>query len=572
MALATNDEQALVLAHRRGDDSAFTEIVQSYTDGLYAHARRRLRDSDLAGDALQETFLRAYRSIDRLGGEMRLGAWLHRICDNVCTDIGNRRRRDDAVVERLGSEPGQVVALFPDLDLSDDVRAALATLPVEHRDTVVLRAVEDLSFRDVAELTGTSETNARARFHRGRRALRHLLDLKSGSLALYALVLRVRFPRSRTGAVVSGTAPAPAASSGLTPVASSAPVTALPGGLPATLVPISSAPAALPTVTFIEAAAVSADKVPVLTKMAAALVGSMPLAAGVPAAVMPPAPPPVEIVVASPSDPAASALSAPASDTAAGPGAVAGAAGALTAGAVPAGGADSARALNPPSALELILAPGRSGPTGDPSGPTSGTAAPIGSATGSSTSPDGLDAEGGTTDPDATGAADGSGTAGDDDPAGPASSGDAGTTDPDDGSAAGPVAPGGAPAADWSDGATVRGEVRATELNDGWTSLNGMVAVYVDGERSQAVEAQCAYSSVSGAGGCRLVFGDGTVIAVTIDPDGGAGDMPVTLTGGYTVEQSEDAAIGDAGTAVVVLDDGGEPGLVLLAVTLYPEA
>ncbi|MGQ0616000.1 MAG: sigma-70 family RNA polymerase sigma factor [Acidimicrobiia bacterium] len=572
MALATNDEQALVLAHRRGDDSAFTEIVQSYTDGLYAHARRRLRDSDLAGDALQETFLRAYRSIDRLGGEMRLGAWLHRICDNVCTDIGNRRRRDDAVVERLGSEPGQVVALFPDLDLSDDVRAALATLPVEHRDTVVLRAVEDLSFRDVAELTGTSETNARARFHRGRRALRHLLDLKSGSLALYALVLRVRFPRSRTGAVVSGTAPAPApaASAGLAPVASSAPVTALPGSLPATLVPISSTPAALPTVTFIEAAAVTADKVPALTKMAAALVGSMPLAAGVPAAVMPPpAPPAVEVVVASPSEFAAAASLAPSADTAAAPGAV----GALTAGAIPSGtDADKARSVDAPSTLDLTLVPGRTGATGDPSGPSSGTTVPTGSPLDASSSPDGFDAEDATAGPDVTGPADGSATAGDEGPAGPVSSGGTGTTGPDDGSGADPVAPGGAPAADWADGATVRGEVRATELNDGWTSLNGMVAVYVDGERAQAVEAQCAYSSVSGAGGCRLLFEDGTVIAVTIDPDGAAGEIPATLTGGYTVEQSDDAAIGDAGTAVVVLEDGGEPGLVLLAVTLYPEA
>src|SRR6478736_2139411 len=151
MAMTTVDERLLVEAHNGGDSEAFASIVNEYSSSLYAHAMMRLGEPRAAEDAVQETFLRAYRAMPRFEGEFHLRAWLHRILTNVCFDEGDRRRREVRAFDRA---------------------AALASLPVAYREALELRYVEQLSFREVADATGVSEENARARVHRGRAALR----------------------------------------------------------------------------------------------------------------------------------------------------------------------------------------------------------------------------------------------------------------------------------------------------------------------------------------------------------------------------------------------------------------
>src|SRR5688572_4626807 len=99
LTITAQEEHALVRAHQAGDPDAFAEITSAYRATLLAHAQRRLGDRDAAHDALQETLLRAYRAIDRFGGDQLLGAWLHRIVDNVCNDELARRRREVVLLQ-----------------------------------------------------------------------------------------------------------------------------------------------------------------------------------------------------------------------------------------------------------------------------------------------------------------------------------------------------------------------------------------------------------------------------------------------------------------------------------------
>lgn len=180
MAITDLDEQLLVRAHQAGDEAAFGQIVRSQHRALYAHAYRRLGSHEAAEDAVQDTLLRAYRALPSFDGDLRLRAWLHRILTNVCHDEGNRRRRQAGLVDRLGAQP---VELAPDpveeAVLHDTVRVmseALADLPESYREALVLRYVDGLSFREVAEVIGTTEENARARVHRGRQALQKIMS------------------------------------------------------------------------------------------------------------------------------------------------------------------------------------------------------------------------------------------------------------------------------------------------------------------------------------------------------------------------------------------------------------
>jgi RNA polymerase sigma-70 factor (ECF subfamily) len=194
MAITDLDEQLLVRAHQAGDEHAFGQIVRSQHRALYAHAYRRLGNHEAAEDAVQDTLLRAYRALPSFNGDLRLRAWLHRILTNVCHDESNRRRRQTGLIEKLEAQP---VLLAPDpieeAVLHDTVRVmneALAELPESYREALVLRYVDGLSFREVAEATGVSEENARARVHRGRVALHKVLSRVTVMLAFLIPGLR----------------------------------------------------------------------------------------------------------------------------------------------------------------------------------------------------------------------------------------------------------------------------------------------------------------------------------------------------------------------------------------------
>lgn len=180
MAITDLEPRLLVEAHNAGDDEAFTHIVRAHHRGLLAHAVRRLGDLQAAEDAVQETFVRAYRAMPRFDGDFQLRAWLHRILTNVCHDEGARRRRDGRIVELMSarttgsSDPADIDV--DRMDVSRDVvAAALATLPESYRQALVLRYVDELSYDQVAAATGVSTGNARVRVMRGRAALQRAL-------------------------------------------------------------------------------------------------------------------------------------------------------------------------------------------------------------------------------------------------------------------------------------------------------------------------------------------------------------------------------------------------------------
>lgn len=185
-------DQALVAAHRAGDAAAFTYIVRAHHDRLLRQARRQLGDLCDAEDAVQETLLRAYRSLHGFGvsGDWRLGAWLTRIMGNVCIDQRARREASTRLVAKIHhGEPAGADAseLASDPVALAAVREAMAHLPGNQRQAFVLRAVDDLPYEAIADQLGISEANARARVQRARSALRRALERAPGSVALCAL-------------------------------------------------------------------------------------------------------------------------------------------------------------------------------------------------------------------------------------------------------------------------------------------------------------------------------------------------------------------------------------------------
>ena len=176
------------MAARAGQQDAFAEIVERYSGTIYNLALRLMNDAQEAEDVLQETFISAFRALERFEGRSRLSTWLYRIAYNAAL-MRLRKRRVSTVSldEPREMEDGELLprqlvdwtTLPDDLLLSKEFRGmldtALASLPESLRSVFVLRDVEGLSTAETAEALGLTETNAKVRLHRARLALRERL-------------------------------------------------------------------------------------------------------------------------------------------------------------------------------------------------------------------------------------------------------------------------------------------------------------------------------------------------------------------------------------------------------------
>jgi RNA polymerase sigma-70 factor (ECF subfamily) len=170
-------EQALVARARQGDPSALEEIVRGHASSVYRIVAGHL-GQDEAEDATQEAFVHVQRGLATFEGRARLSTWIHRVATNVALKRLRTRRRKPAP-EALVAEPLAGGAGPDAASAAREERAALLAaldhLPEPQRAVVVLRAIEGLSFEEVARTLGIPVPTAESRMARAREKLRVLL-------------------------------------------------------------------------------------------------------------------------------------------------------------------------------------------------------------------------------------------------------------------------------------------------------------------------------------------------------------------------------------------------------------
>jgi RNA polymerase sigma-70 factor, ECF subfamily len=176
----------------RGDQAAFERIMRRHNRALFRTARAILRDDGDAEDALQEAYLQAYGAMGEFRGDARLSTWLARIVANQALQrLRKRERRAQIVPLQQGGavEPGLEEAAEvktsngPEAaahsgELRRVLEAQIDALPDAYRAVFVLRAVEELSVEETAEVLGIPQATVRSRFFRARSLLREALALK----------------------------------------------------------------------------------------------------------------------------------------------------------------------------------------------------------------------------------------------------------------------------------------------------------------------------------------------------------------------------------------------------------
>jgi RNA polymerase sigma-70 factor, ECF subfamily len=220
MAIASarsGPERELLDAARAGDEVAFGRIVEEHRAELHAHCYRMLGSVHDAEDALQETFLRAWRGLSSFGGRSSLRTWLYRIATNVCLDAVARRPKrmlptssgrpaeastEDCppLTESVWVEPYPDDALaLPAGHAAPDARyeqheavelafiAALQHLSANQRAVLILREVLGFSSREVSESLDTSVVSVNSALQRARKAVAERLPARSQQQTLRSL-------------------------------------------------------------------------------------------------------------------------------------------------------------------------------------------------------------------------------------------------------------------------------------------------------------------------------------------------------------------------------------------------
>lgn len=169
-------QQVLVLKCQTGDRLAWEELYRQYNPSLGYYLRRLMGNDALAEDVQQEVWLTVVRNIGRLKSPEAFTVWLYRIARARAFDrIQHEPQRAELVEETAEPVEASDEEAFSPEDAAR-VHAGLATLAANHREVLLLRFMEDLSYEQISEVIGSSVGTVRSRIHYAKGALRRQLE------------------------------------------------------------------------------------------------------------------------------------------------------------------------------------------------------------------------------------------------------------------------------------------------------------------------------------------------------------------------------------------------------------
>jgi RNA polymerase sigma-70 factor (ECF subfamily) len=187
------DDLTLVRRSRAGDQGAFKALVERYQKRVFAQALGIVKDPDDAMDIAQEAFVKVYRYLENFKGDSSFYTWLYRIVANLCVDRMRRKASSqspdnvqfDEKIEqeelatsgilstRLGTNPQKAVLRA---ELAKKIDEALEQIPEKHREILLLRELEGMSYEDLARVLRVPKGTVMSRLFHARSKMQRLLS------------------------------------------------------------------------------------------------------------------------------------------------------------------------------------------------------------------------------------------------------------------------------------------------------------------------------------------------------------------------------------------------------------
>ena len=172
----------LVKKSQFGDKSAFEQLVIRHQDLVFSLAYKLTGNREMANDVAQESFIRAWKAIEKFRGDSTFSTWIYRITVNTAWTLRKKAKKHNTLNIEDTYEPiiidekkdPELVAI--NSDLSSVLVSALDKIPIDQRIIVELKNIEGRSHKEIAEILGISVTAAKVRLHRAHQKLRQILE------------------------------------------------------------------------------------------------------------------------------------------------------------------------------------------------------------------------------------------------------------------------------------------------------------------------------------------------------------------------------------------------------------
>ncbi|WP_417886810.1 RNA polymerase sigma factor [Zunongwangia sp.] len=162
----------LLLKRLKQEDTAqeaFRELIALYKERLYWHIRNMVKIHEDTDDVLQNTFIKVYRNIDQFKGDSKLYSWMYRIATNESITFLNKKAKhlqlnsaelQDSIINNLEGDP-----YFEGKEIQLKLQKAIASLPAKQQQVFNMKYFQDLKYREIATILGTSEGALKASYH-----------------------------------------------------------------------------------------------------------------------------------------------------------------------------------------------------------------------------------------------------------------------------------------------------------------------------------------------------------------------------------------------------------------------
>jgi len=178
-----SDELSIIDRFKKGEESAFEELVLKYQDRIYNLCRHMLGNTSDAEDAAQDTFIKAYQKLKDFKPEASLYTWLYRIAVNTCLDYNNRpffeslfkKSEGEEFVDELSSDWPSPEKLYESKQIGLALHNSIVKLPSRLRTAIILNEIECLSYEEIADILEISIGTVKSRISRARDELKKSL-------------------------------------------------------------------------------------------------------------------------------------------------------------------------------------------------------------------------------------------------------------------------------------------------------------------------------------------------------------------------------------------------------------
>lgn len=168
-----NIELELIKSAKHGDETAFAQIIELYGDKVFSEAMYLMGNREDALDASQLVFLRIFQNIKHFKGESLLSTWIYRITINTCLRELKKRNRKPPEPEDEEENPEDEVIKSEEQKVALEI---LSKMPGPYKAIIIMREMNDMPFKDIADELGISVNLAKVRAFRAKQRFKQLLE------------------------------------------------------------------------------------------------------------------------------------------------------------------------------------------------------------------------------------------------------------------------------------------------------------------------------------------------------------------------------------------------------------